>query len=223
MKRVITILLVLCMMLSFASCGSKNEPAPQNPDNGSQNEPAKPDESKLKGETTDSAYTNEYLGLRIVLPAGWSFYTEEQMAMVNNMTADAYKDTDVSQAVSSAGQYMTMMMANITGSSYNLIVQPKNPLIDNYTDEQIFQNVESEMKRQFESTNIKVNKFETVKLQVAGEERDVLHMVLDFGNIMDEYQVWYRPEGGNYMGVLTLAIPEGSDPKPFLDCITKLK
>ena len=223
MKRVITILLVLCMMLSFASCGSKNEPAPQNPDNGSQSEAVQLDESKLKGETSDSAYTNEYLGLRIVLPAGWSFYTEEQMAMVNNMTADAYKDTDVADAINNAGQYMAMMMANLTGSSYNLIVQPKNPLIDNYTDEQIFQNVESEMKKQFESANVRVNKFETVKLQVAGEERDVLHMVLDFGYIMDEYQLWYRPEGGKYIGVLTLAIPEGSDPTPFLDWITKLK
>ena len=77
MKRTLTILLVLCLMLSFAACGSK--PSGNTPSNvPSGNEQAsEPSDTELKGVIKDDAYENEYLDVRIPLPSGWVFYNEE--------------------------------------------------------------------------------------------------------------------------------------------------
>jgi hypothetical protein len=220
MKKILAIVLALCMIFSFAACGSKADPAPNG---GSGNEEPALDESKLSGETKESVYENEYLNLKVTLPAGWSFYDKDQIAAVNNMTVEAYEGTSVAESVSKAGQYMTMMMASPAGCSFNLLIQTKDKQYNLFTDEQLFTNSESEMKKQFESSGISMQKYEVLTLTIGGENRTVLHMILDFGVLMDEYQLWYRTKNGNYMGVLTLAVPDGTDPQPYLECIGTMK
>ncbi len=45
-----------------------------------------------------NAYLNETLNLRIACPEGFSFYTEEQLAAQNSLTADLLEQTDISEA-----------------------------------------------------------------------------------------------------------------------------
>ena len=220
MKRTLTILLVLCLMLSFAACGSK--PSGNTPSNvPSGNEQAsEPSDTELKGVIKDDAYENEYLDVRIPLPSGWVFYNEEQIAQMNGLTAEIVSGSDLAEAVKKAGQYMDLMMASGTGNSVNLIIQPMDNTITALSDKQLFNLLESNMKKQFEAAGMSLTTYETVEMNVGGEQRTVLHMVLN--NAVDEYQIWYR-DRGNFMGFLTLAITDGADPAPILESITSLK
>ena len=203
------------MVLSFASCGSKTEPAPGG---GSGSNSSAPDESKLHGEVDGDIYTNEYLGLRIVLPAGWAFYDEDQMAMVTGLTADFFANSNLAEKIDESGQLMDIMLGNSTGCTINLIIQPQNVLLKSLSDESIFQSIESEMKKQFEDAGVSVKSYDIVTKQVGGKDRTVLNMKADFGVVMDEYQIWCRTNG-KYYGIVTLAVPDGTDPQTFLDCI----
>ena len=120
------------------------------------------------------------------------------------------------------GQFTDMMMVTLAGNSINLILQPKNALLDMYTDEQIFTLSADAMKSQFTAAGYSVETFEPVKMEIAGQERTILHMVLNAGGVMaDEYQIWLRSDC-DYMGILTVAILDGSDPQPILAGITAL-
>lgn len=182
-----------------------------------------PDEiAPVRGEKTKDAYINESLNLKIAKPKGWFYYTDEQMAQISNMTVDAYKETDVAEIIEKSGQLMDLMMADLGGSNLNLLIQPKNPMLDLYSDEQIFTLSEEMFKTQFLAAGMEVKDYEAVSMQVGGEEHTVLHLVLTMqGAEVDEYQIWFRGDS-DYMGIATLSIQDGSDPQLILDGITAL-
>ena len=207
MKRIFAILLALCMVFTLAACGSPSNGGGAN----------KPDESQLKGKAENGVYENAYLNLSIALPENWIFYDEEQMAQVNGMTAELFGEGNVADAIDKSGQFMDMMMGNAQGSSVNLLIRKMETALALFTDEQIFDNVKDEMKKQFEDVGFTVEKIETITMKVGGEDRAVCHMVLNGGYTVDEYQIWYRPKNAKYMGILTLALMGGDEPQQYLD------
>ena len=258
MKKTLTLLLALCLLLSLAACGVKpiEAPATEAPKTEApkteapKTEPATteapateapateapateapatetpateaPIAEGVRGVVSEDAYENEMLDLRVALPEGWVFYTDEQIAQVNNITAEVMADSDVAELIGKNGQFIDMMMASAATNNINLMIQASQPMLSSYSDEQIFTLSEQNFKAQFQASGLSVSKYEPVTMQVGGEERTVLHLVLSINDAeMDEYQIWFRNDS-DYMGVLTLAIADGSDPQPILDGITKL-
>ena len=180
------------------------------------------DSTEIRGTIADGAYENRLLKLRIACPKGWVFYDDDQIAQVNNTTAEIMKDTDIADLIGKNGQMMDMMMSSATGGSLNLIIQPKQAMLEFYNDEQIFTLSEETFRSQFEASGFEVQTYEPVTMKVGGEERSVLHIVMtSTGMDIDEYQIWYR-DSEDYMGVLTLGLTDGSDAQPILDGITAL-
>lgn len=170
----------------------------------------------------DDVYTNETLNLRVACPEGWIAYTDEQIALANNMSYEMFKDTDVGSLVKQAGQFMDMMMGEYTGSNLNLIIQPSNPLLVNYSDEQLFSLSAEMYKAQFKAAGMEIVTYEPVTKQVGGEDRTVLHIVLSISGVTaDEYQIWLR-NSSEYMGILTISLLGGTDPQPILDGVSTL-
>ena len=253
MKKTLTLLLALCLLLSLAACGVKpiDAPATEAPKTEApkteapKTEPATteapatvapateasatetpateaPIAEGIRGVVSEDAYENEMLDLRVALPEGWVFYTDEQIAQVNNITAETLAGSDVAELIGKNGQFIDMMMASAATNNINLMIQASQPMLSSYSDEQIFTLSEQNFKAQFQASGLSVSKYEPVTMQVGGEERTVLHLVLSINDAeMDEYQIWFRNDS-DYMGVLTLAIADGSDPQPILDGITKL-
>ena len=230
MRRIFAILMVLCMVFCFAACGSKsgktdepaNQPAETNTNTDTQ-QPAGNEKVSIKGEIKDNIYENSYLNLRVPLPSGWVFYTEEQIAQANNMTAEVFEKTDIADAVKTAGQYMDMIMTNGVGNTLNLIIQPMDATLSFYSDEQLFTLMESTMKEQFASAGLTVDAYEPLTMKVGGEDRTVLHMVLGMsGYTFDEYQLWCR-NGKEYLGIMTLSLMDSTDAQSVFDTITSLK
>ena len=183
-------------------------------------EPA--EQAAIRGTQAGDTYTNEMLNLQINKPKGWVFYTDEQIAQVNNMTSEALKETNIADVIGKNGQFTDMMMADAAGNSVNLILQPKQSILDIYSDEQIFTLSEETMKAQFSAAGMTVNSFEPTTITFGEEEKTVLHMGLKVNDIeADEYQYWFRNDG-EYMGILTVAIVDGSDPQTVLDAITPI-
>ena len=253
MKRALTLLLALCLLLCLAACSEGGKPTPETtapgtaaPQSTAATEtkapeteapttaapetelPTEPETTEanegpnIRGRIEGNDYINEYLNLRITRPQGWIFFTDEQIALANNLSSDKFKDTDLADIVAQAGQAMDMMLSDGSTGSLNLILQPNQPMLEPYTDEQIFQLSEEVFKAQFNAAGWETKLYEPKTMQVGGEDKTVLHLEMDAnGTALDEYQCWYR-DGSDYFGVLTLALPGGTDPLPYLDKISRL-
>jgi len=68
MKKIFTLLLAFVMLLSLAACGSGS--------------------GFMRGETADTVYTNEAMGVSFTAPDGYIFYTDEQIASFYGATAE---------------------------------------------------------------------------------------------------------------------------------------
>ena len=235
MKKFIALLLALTMVLCLAACDGKNDSsetksaAANTPkDSKTTTTAAAPatesgNSTQIRGEMRDGVYVNETLKLRIPTPDGWTVYTDEQIAQANNLTAEAFKDTDISEYLKKSGNLIDMMMGTVAGDSINLVIQPANPLLSAISDEDVFAATEAEYKAQFQAAGLNITNWETVTMQVGGEDRTVLHLTVDVSGIsFEEYQVWYR-DSADYTGILTLTVVGSTDPQPILDSITTLK
>lgn len=181
-----------------------------------------PAQEGIRGVQLEDGYENALLNLRIELPNGWIFYNDEQIAQINNVTAELLSGSDAADLISRNGQLMDMIMADGSGNSLNLLFQPNQETLAPLTDEQIFTLGESTFRAQFSSAGMEVSTFEPVTMQVGRQDRTVLHIALTANGMdMDEYQIWFRDDG-DYMGVLTVSLMAGGDVQPILDGITAL-
>ena len=200
------------------------EIAPSTTVRPSEERPTEPDvEASIRGTYVDDAYVNEVLKLRIAKPEWWISYSDEQIAQANNMSYEMFKETDVGDLVKKAGQLMDMMMSDVSGNNMNLIIQPSNALLNNYTDEQVFALSEETYKAQFKASGMELTTYEPLTMQVGGKDHTVLHLTLNVNGVeANEYQIWLR-DSADYMGILTITIVTDIDPQPILDGITTLE
>ena len=176
----------------------------------------------IRGSADKRAYVNQYLNLNITLPTGWTFYTEEQIAQVNSVTAQALENTDVAELIAKSGQFIDMLCSDVSGNNINLVIQPSQAVLDNYTDLQIFQLSEATITAQMQAAGMELLYYDPMTAQIDGEDHDALHMVLKIGGVdVEEFQFWFR-EGGDYMGVLTITLSGNMDLQDVLSCITRL-
>ena len=66
-------------------------------------------------------YENVMFGVRLVLPEGFSFYGEEQMAGLNGI-GEEQEDEDVAAALGSGQAFFDMAAANEGGSTVNAVI-----------------------------------------------------------------------------------------------------
>lgn len=111
MKKLLAIILVLCLVLAFAACGSESNDDEFDDDiRGSQTVDGNDDDSKSDksdekefelGKTSGLTYENKFIGIGCKLPAGWSFYDDDQLKELNNITAE-YAEGDLKEALKDA-------------------------------------------------------------------------------------------------------------------------
>ncbi len=185
-------------------------------------EPAEPAEKEFHvGKVEGSVYTNEYLDLRCEAPEGWMFYDEEQIAMINNISSSLVKDEDIAEAVKQNGQYTDMYMSDFS-TNVNLVIQPMNPMMKMFSDEELFELSKGTVEEQLKAAGFDLKSIDQIDVQFRGETVRCLQMVIVmYGVQLEEYQLWIRPEG-EYFGILTVATQDGSDVQDVLDCFSRL-
>ena len=79
---------------------------------------------KVTGEIASSAmtYTNEFFGIKLALPKGFSFYDEEQMAGLNQSVGELQTDEDIIEALESGQAFFDMAAATASGATVNVVI-----------------------------------------------------------------------------------------------------
>ena len=91
------------------------------------------------GQITGLNYESGYIGIGCNLPEGWVFYTDEEIAALNGLTAGLMGD-EYQQALQSADLLYDMHAANADGSNTNVILEKGSALellvlnLENYVD-----------------------------------------------------------------------------------------
>ena len=88
MKKVLAMILVLCMVFGLAACGGGSTPAnntannvaaPANNANNANNASNNTEVKLTRGEVNINGYTNEYFNLKFKKPTGWEIYSDETL------------------------------------------------------------------------------------------------------------------------------------------------
>ncbi len=121
-----------------------------------------------RGETTDTAYTNESLGITFTKPLNWTFYTDEQIAELMDISADMYKDKDLikSADITSVIDFMAVKNGNTNNvnlSIENLAVTGNKKI----TEEEYLEITKKNINEQVAGMSYTFSESKTVKL---GEE-----------------------------------------------------
>ena len=239
MKRLIAALLLLCMLAALTACSAKKEgtkppedpkpstaatqPVPQKTEAPTQTEPTQ--EVELShGRIDGDAYVNESLNLRIAKPDGFTFYTEEQIAQQNGLTVERFKGSSVAEMIEKNGSMFDMVMASATGDNVNLVLQPLPAGMDFYSDGQVFDLMKAGYYQQFEAAGMSLSSYEIEKANLFGEERDILHITLNYlGSQVTEYQIMLREPGCADYGIITVSyVAPDSDVQTMLDSFTRV-
>ena len=68
------------------------------------------------------SYTNEFFGVKLTLPEGFSFYDEGRMAELNQSVSKPQADEDVIKALDSGQAFFDMAAATASGSTINVVI-----------------------------------------------------------------------------------------------------
>lgn len=254
MKKLIVLILALCLVLSLAACGSNGDtsdtdapkteaPATEAPkteapatDAPATEAPAT-DAPATEATTTEApaqqqnlahgivdgnVYTNESLNLKVTAPEGYRFYNDEELAAVNNQMGDYFASNDLGKLLEKSGYVIDMFMADETGDSINLTVQPYDKTLDAYDDETLFTMMENTYKSQFAVAGMELKSFEVVKTNAFGEDTYSASMKLAAnGSEFTEYQLFLR-NGSEYYGILTLTAMDDAEIETLLASLSHI-
>lgn len=96
MKRFLTVLLAMAFVMSFASCskdeGDATDQSEVTTENMGTKETPDTDSSFEQGSVAQQTYKNEFIGIGCTLDDGWTFYTDDQIAKLNEGKSDILYD-----------------------------------------------------------------------------------------------------------------------------------
>ena len=141
MKKVLSLLLAVAMLLSVSLCfaGCENEdirgtfatdpttPTDNQTPNGDDPVTGQTPEFSM-GTVTGRNYKNEFLGISCTLPAEWEIFTDAQILEMNNITS-GYLDEDTKELLKNANIVYDMYAQYLVdGSSININMEKLNAL-----------------------------------------------------------------------------------------------
>ena len=111
MKKLFCMVLALVMLLGICACGEDVRGTIGDGDTSNF------DETEFSlGNAEGTTYKNDFLGLRFTLPEGWTFYTDQQILELNNLTGE-YLDEDAAELLENASIIYDMYAINASNSS----------------------------------------------------------------------------------------------------------
>jgi hypothetical protein len=174
MKKIIAMILVLSMALSLAACGGSDKPY-------------------TSGLTLGSVYNHSYFGFKCVLPEGWSFYTDEQIAQLQGNAQDIEK----------SGSAMEMYASeDSTGGLYTLNVVVEKLPSAALSEEKYVESCLDKTKAALESAGFQIDVCKAATVQFAGKTHAAIEIQGTYMGL-DLYETLVVVKEGKYLACVT--------------------
>lgn len=173
MKKLLACLLVLAMVLSVAACGGPEDVRGTKGDST----PASQDEEFSLGENDGLKYESKFIGIGCTLPKGWSFYTDEQIKELNNLTQEMAGE-EFTEAIENA-TVVYDMYATSEDMASNCIVnlEKTNAVVLLALDvKDVYKNQQETIKAAYENMGAEDVTFEISTVTIGDKSFDCMNM-----------------------------------------------
>ena len=173
-------------------------------------EPAKtaPAEAAPLGVVGEEGYVNEYFGVGFDLPEEWSFYTDEELAEMMNVTVQVIQDEEFQELMTKSmedGNAVTNMAAKDSLGLHNVnmrVTKMTDDSLLSFSEETILEMLTAPVKEMLESAGYEDLELEIGEVEFAGQTKPILYITGRFYNI-PMYQGELLLLGEEYYAVLT--------------------
>ncbi len=224
MKKILSLVLAIIMLVGLCSCLGDNENDNVRGDivtqTSSESESQPESEPQLSlGKTANNTYNNEFLGLSCTLPDEWTFYTDEEILQLNNLTADLV-DEEIAKSLENANLIYDMYAMKTDGSNININLEKLSAVQLIALD--IKATLESQIdtiKSAYESIGYTDINIGYQKINVDGKEFDALVLTAKIQGI-DFYANVFTFRKGSYLASVTVCSLQTDKIDDILNCFT---
>lgn len=230
MKKLLALLLALCILVALVGCSS-DDVRGDITDDGSSDVSAsesgdvtsETDEPEFSmGKATGKNYENKFLGLGCNLDSNWTFYTDEQIRELNNVTADLVGEEFANQIKDA--QIIYDMMASHSNGTDSMNINLENVgLIGGIANLRAYLDNSVPMLKQglgnMGYSNITT---ESIQVEIDGKEFEGLDLVADISG-MKFYERLFCIKKGNYIASITMASFDKATLEQTTDCFYIVK
>lgn len=213
MKKLLALILALVMVFTFAACGSSTSDEEIRGNITGQNSQTDTDSETNNSETNDSSevkfsignasgnkYESNFIGIGCLLDSGWTFYTDAQIAELNNITAETLGDDYISQ-VEKANLVYDMYATNASGDTINVTLEKLSGLTGVINAETYVDTCIPQLKTSMSQMGVTLEKCEKTQFAFAGKIVDGISIVMS-ANGNYAYQKIACLKRGSYIAVI---------------------
>ena len=236
MKKLLACLLALVMVLSLAACGGTEDirgtqidvpqdttpvdtvPVDTVPVDTVPEETTPAEEELSLGVNDGIKYESTFIGLGCTLPEGWTFYTEEQLRELNNITEELV-DEAYTEALKDATTIQDMFASSGDGlSNCNVTLEKVNALSLAVTDvKDIYEAQKETLVSGYESMGGANVKIESVTVTIEGKDFEALTLSVDiYGTTL--MQTLFCVKCPGYLATLVVTADSAEAMQAVLDC-----
>lgn len=213
MKKFLICLLAFVMIFAMFGCSKDDDKGGSTPK----------DEEFALGEVKGNKYESDFIGLGFTLPEGWSFYTDEEIAELNNYVGDM-ADQNYLDLMKNATLVYDMMAASSSGTDNIMVVLEKKPnaVLKNLNLKQSLEASFNAFKSSFESMGYKNITHEITTVKIDGKTFDVMNI---FGSVygVKLQQSCILMKCNGYLATVTVTSVDEAGTAPLLENIYLLK
>jgi len=221
MKKFLYLFFSLMMLVGLCGCASGNETDDVRGSiiGGDKTQDEKEPELSL-GVAENGTYRNEFLGVSFTAPAGWEFYTDEQIMELNNVVGE-YIDEDVVEQLKNATIVYDMYATyQEEGSNVNVNLEKLSAAQSFAID--IKQALEAQIdviKTTYANMGYTDINASHTKVRVDGKEFDGLRVTAKIQDI-DFYVTAFAFKKSNYLANITVCSLQTDRTNAILSCFT---
>lgn len=203
-RKLIWLMIAAALMGGLTACGGNDTEDVSG--NITQEEPQEEEAQFQMGEMNGGTYTNTFLGISCQLSEDWTYYSEEQIAEINNLVSESITDEELSEMMENAQTFQDMYAASNDGlATINVVFENMGVLYGTTMDEEEYiQTAAPQLETALTNMGMTDIQSEASTRDFAGQTRQSLRVT----GMMGEYPVYEELiciKEGNYMGVITLA------------------
>lgn len=217
MKRIIALLLALIIALSLGACSkdesasesSENEESPSGETSSETQSEEEPEEKldHIRGSIDGLVYTNSAADITFTAPEGWTYYTDEQIATLYNLSSEELLPEETAEILENTDLVYDMYCQNITtGASVNINFENLGILYGALLDEKSYLELsKTNLESSLSGSGMELTSCELVTATVNGKEVSCLDIVINMTNYdVDLYEKIFVKKVSEFMGCITV-------------------